>query len=275
MTGRGRAGNPLPPLLPPRDPTLETRPVPRERLFTVQSFGPGASPDIRSEVQSIKELRASVESETGVENHGSLAELLGRVEVAEISETHFEDPTWGFYVFVTSYTTDAIENLAPAMSTVVETMRRTIFSWGHPALAAETYKRFKLDVIQDKEALEDASDDRIREEFSSFIRGLGLWDEEEYEGFPSGPFDLGLSLPDDDDDDEDNYKAFKSVGIKILDRVWRRPASGRMHYPGVDICPIKDLPLLYRDTSMGDSGAIEDLYPLYKWYYPFEEFEVR
>lgn len=43
MTARGAAN--LRPVTPP-DPTLASRPVPRTRTFTVQSFGPGAAADL-------------------------------------------------------------------------------------------------------------------------------------------------------------------------------------------------------------------------------------
>lgn len=60
MTTRGKPKN-LPPI-PSRDPTLETRPVPRERTFHVRSFGPGASPEIRRTVRSLKVLRAQYDA---------------------------------------------------------------------------------------------------------------------------------------------------------------------------------------------------------------------
>ena len=49
--------------------------------------------------------------------------------------------------------------------------------------AAEAYGRFLLDLVQDREALDGASADRIRENFRALVRGLELnEDEEVYEG---------------------------------------------------------------------------------------------
>ncbi|KAK2686053.1 hypothetical protein QWA68_015295 [Fusarium oxysporum] len=53
MTGRGR-NEPI--TLPPRDPTLESRPVPWERHYPVRAFRPGATPEAQQNFQSIEEL---------------------------------------------------------------------------------------------------------------------------------------------------------------------------------------------------------------------------
>ncbi|KAF4456828.1 hypothetical protein F53441_1125 [Fusarium austroafricanum] len=239
MTGRGPAN------YPPPTPQLETRPVPRERLLPVHSLGPGATPDILNLIQPIDELIASVDSES-YKSYDQVCRFLQDVE-------HQDDPTWGFYVFFTLYTTGALENIESAVSS-----------------------RFKLDILQEREALEDASNDRIREEFNSRIRALDLWadfpedkDENENPCRPLSPSRLvvclvfdeaiilqlaGLSSPSDPVDD---YKAFaKTVKIKIIDRVWRRPESGRGSYPGVDACLVHLLPEVYRSTSIGDSGTM-------------------
>ncbi|PIG85996.1 hypothetical protein AARAC_011339 [Aspergillus arachidicola] len=47
------------------------------------------------------------------------------------------------------------------------------------AYADEAIKRFKLDVILDESILADVSEDRVREEFRSLIRGLDLYDPPE------------------------------------------------------------------------------------------------
>ncbi|KAF4988148.1 hypothetical protein FGRMN_9937 [Fusarium graminum] len=281
MTRRGIAGNPAAPPLPPQDPTLQTRPVPRQRLLPHQSLGPGAAPDIRSLVEPIEELEARI----GPESYDAYSEVLDLLRIVgeneslilHEDETALDDPTWGFFVFLTSYSTDALENLAPAVTTVTEILRRNFSQRSHPDFAAEAHKRFKLDIVQDKNAREDASDDRVREEFNSRIRGLRLWPDEEDD--PCGPLSpgrfvvclvldeatilqlAGLSFPEGPNDD---YKAFEGVAIKIIDRVWERPENGRGSYPGVDACPVQKLDQVYIQTSAGDSGAMMDMYPTSK-----------
>ncbi|KAF5671746.1 hypothetical protein FHETE_3959 [Fusarium heterosporum] len=285
MTDRGVASNPAPPLLPPQDPTLETRPVPRERLLPIQSFGPGAAPDIHSTVQPIRDLQTRVNSQSYNDKYGAVIQLLQTVERnlhhgPDVSGSGLGEPTWGFYVFVTAYSAEAREKLPSALKIMVEISRRAFSIEAHPDFAAEAYKRFKLDVIQDKEALGDASDDRIRNEFDSLTRALGLWDDAEH--CPDGPVRPGryvvclvldeaqilklasLSFPEDPNND---YDALQDIGVKVVDRLWRRPANGRGSYPGFDICPVNSLAQLYHHTSAGDPGAIMDMYPLYEEFY--------
>ncbi|KAM5343599.1 hypothetical protein ACJ41O_012136 [Fusarium nematophilum] len=131
MTGRGKAGNPGPPVPPPRDPTLETRPVPRERQFPVRSLGPGAAPDIRTTVQPIRESKERVSSEAYDDKYGDVISLLRAVDENLILSLHWDgsrldDPTWGIYVFVTAYSAAAMENLAQAVSKVAEALRRSL-----------------------------------------------------------------------------------------------------------------------------------------------------
>lgn len=57
MTARAKAGTPAPPCLPPRDLTLTTRPVPRERHFDIRSIGPGAAPDITDTAEPFPDLK--------------------------------------------------------------------------------------------------------------------------------------------------------------------------------------------------------------------------
>ena len=61
MTGRGQAAAPPTRPVTPIDQTLTSRPVPRRRDFIPRSFGPGAVSDIRSRVNSIRDLIASAD----------------------------------------------------------------------------------------------------------------------------------------------------------------------------------------------------------------------
>jgi hypothetical protein len=73
-----------------------------------------------------------------------------------------------------------------------------------------------------------------------------------------------LSLPEDAKDD---YEAFEQVRIKIIDRAWKRPRSGRGSYPGVDECPLYGLEGAYYLTGDGDSGSMMDMYPMRNYFY--------
>lgn len=272
MTGRGKAGTPAPPRLPPRDPTLTTRPVPRERLFDVRSVGPGAAPDIIDTAEPFPDLKDPVGPFSARDRCGDAMYLLDKLD-------GLRDPTWGFYVFVTSYTETAMDSVEPAAQKLVEIVRRALAAKAHPALAAEAYKRFRLDLVQDRAALDGASDDRIREEFNALLRGHGLWPAGCSQRGPLRParrfvcfvFDeptilelARLSFPRKVKDD---YEALENFTIKIIDRAWQRPENGRGSYPGVDDCPVQGLVGVYYLTGNGDSNSMKDMYPMSRYLY--------
>ncbi|RSL87117.1 hypothetical protein CEP51_002410 [Fusarium floridanum] len=272
MTGRGKAGTPIPPLLPPRDLTLTTRPVPQERLLDIRSVGPGAAPDITDTAEPFPDLKDRAGPFSARDRCGDAMNLLDKLD-------GLRDPTWGFYVFVTSYTEAAMDNVEPAAQKLVEVVRRVFAARAHPALGAEAYKRFRLDLVQDRDALEGASDDRIREEFNALLRGHGLWPEGCSTRGPLRParrfvclvFDeatilelASLSFPQEVKDD---YGALENVTIKIIDRAWHRPTIGRGSYPGVDRCPVYGLVGVYHMTGDGDSGSMKDMYPMSRCFY--------
>ncbi|RSM20133.1 hypothetical protein CDV31_000928 [Fusarium ambrosium] len=277
MTGRGKAGTPAPPRLSPRDPTLKTRPVPPERHFGIRSIGPGATSDISSTIEPFDKLKERVGPFSRSDECGSAMYLLKSID-RRSHRLDVDGPTWGYFIFVTSYSEVAMQNLESAAEKVVEVVRRSL-TQSHPAFGAEATKRFRLDLIQDPEALQDASDDRIREEFNAMLKGHGLWPSGCGSSGPLTPtrrfaclvFDeatiLELAkvlLPEDPDDD---YKALEQVEIKIIDRVWKRPRSGRDSYPGVDWCPVSGLPGAYYLIGSGDSGSMMDMYPMRNEFY--------
>lgn len=86
-----------------------------------------------------------------------------------------DDPTWGFSVFVTSYSSEAQEKLPRAL----ENWNRAQTLWIEHDIHEPAYhdkvtliKRFKLDLVRG-ESLEGASDDRIRQDFRAWMAGLG------------------------------------------------------------------------------------------------------
>ncbi|RJE16526.1 hypothetical protein PHISCL_11137, partial [Aspergillus sclerotialis] len=71
------------------------------------------------------------------------------------------------------------ERLPQAIANLVKAIHRRLGRFAVPIYAQEAFKRFKLSVIQDEDALSNASDDRLRDEFRAQIRGLQLSDNEE------------------------------------------------------------------------------------------------
>lgn len=199
------------------------------------------------------------------------------------------------YILVTAYSDSAQRNLEIAVHKLVETVRRYFLANSTQTFAAygeEASKRFKLCVIQDKDALEDASDDRVREEFNAHVRSLDLVryePEQERDGDGLNrrfaPFALALcivldeakieelsalSFPDDPDDPEKDREALAEVTVKVVDRLWRYPNEPYLKYgytpfnlrfpTGIDQCPIYDLPLIYRE--LGWHMVISEMFPL-------------
>lgn len=181
------------------------------------------------------------------------------------------DPTWGFYVFVTAYSDSASEQLSQAIENWVKVVQRDLeYSATVPVYANEAFRRFKLDVIADKDKLDDASDDRIREEFRAQIRDLRLSDDEDQIVPPArnmACFVLDeekvvmladLSLPDDP---MQEYELFSQKTVKVLDAYWHRPStSNGSSYRGMGYCSITSLHWLYTLLTSGD--RIEDFHPL-------------
>lgn len=114
MTGRGRAA---PIILHRPDPTLETRPVPRERHYAVRSIGPGSVPEAREQFQSIEEVKQQV-NDTGLNpklyEEGDIRLLLKLLTSEhnidwreDGSRDEILDPTWGPTIMVTAYSENA------------------------------------------------------------------------------------------------------------------------------------------------------------------------
>lgn len=309
MTGRGPNANPVP-SLPGPDPTLQTGPVPRERHFDVRFFGPGADPDLDQHVRSIEELDQQL-ADSGfqgeIRNPRDWGDEITRSFVKEViseGNTDYHDlgfdfvpsHTWELYIMVTAYSESAQENLESAVYKLVETVRRCFLGNTTPPFRAygeEAFGRFRLGVIQDKRALGDASDDRIREEYNAYIRTLNMhiddWEEGQSRRYQDGlnrpyaPHGLDpcivfdeatieqlstLTFPDDLEKDRD---ALADVTVKMVDRCWRYPQKasdeaaygprgGRTYYAGVDYCPVYDLP--YIRHRMEGHGGMPEMFPL-------------
>lgn len=284
---------------------------PQTRLFPIQSFGPGAAADICTTARSLRDINAEVTPEMYTQaglrdydaKHDETRELLKEVEnwsrvdySGDDNEEGKEDadPTWGYYVFITDYSTYTDEHLSGAIENLIKVVQRSLTRFTIPPYARETFHRFKLDVIQDKDILDGASDDRIREEFRAQISGMKLFND--VGGLCYTParnmvclvFDRetiemlsSLSFPEDVEEDFDK---FRKNTVKVLDNCYRgedgpfygerafpriKTASYRVigslvpTYRGVGDCPIASLDRFYMFiTSGANPGAMEDMHPI-------------
>ncbi|KAI7537666.1 hypothetical protein KC331_g10804, partial [Hortaea werneckii] len=195
MTQRGKMGGvpdvPMRPVTPPAPDSLS---VPPQNIFTdLRSIGRGAAADTKSRIRTVAELQRSPGSTKGM--GGAWYEILLQ-EIEDSAKTCFhddehpsDDPTWGFSVFLTSYTSAVQEKLPQALQNWIRAqelwLEHHVF---HSAFREEAIERFKLDIVSD-DSLEGASDDRIRAEFRAWMAGLGLTAK----GDQSPPL-LGLSM---------------------------------------------------------------------------------
>ncbi|CEI39809.1 hypothetical protein FVEN_g2089 [Fusarium venenatum] len=302
MTSRG----PKPPIfLPPPDPTLQTRPVPRERHFAVRSFGPGSLPVTQQNFLSIDELKKlSVDASASRKKWGNVPEDLYKLLMSESNMSRMDwredglvtgEPTWGPVIVVTAYSEKASENLDQAITNLVETIHRYFLRYPDAtSYASEAFKRLELKVLADKDLLEYASDDRVREEFNAYVRTLGLfpadlrWEKQAQKWFkdnlnrPSGPQRYGFCIVLDEetigslagitfsDDLDRDKKLFKGIFLKFVDRDWRYPKEGDNKYgldptvaevyKGIDMCPLFDLPLICAEYY--SFAGLDEMFPL-------------
>ncbi|KAJ5404502.1 hypothetical protein N7509_004373 [Penicillium cosmopolitanum] len=297
MSTRGRPPGSAPRPTTPPDPTLTTRPVPRYRNFRPICFGQGTASDLplRSVVELDGLLEAGPAPALSREKFSyrpidRVRELLELVCDQELTTNPDEVPcgisTWGFWVFVTEYSSSVLEKVPEAMENLVKVTERNLLD-SLPAYGGEVARRFKLNVVQDKEVLEGASDDRIREEFKSLLRGLNFMNEEDCPtpmlGWTMVCFVLDemaitmlANLEFGEEDTMRDYKAFKGKNVKVVDLFWvRQPTEwpdsvvpNARPYRGADECPIVFLRYLYRRlTKETWGGTLEDLFPLQNTFY--------
>lgn len=293
MSTRGRPPDSAPRPITPPDPSLVTRPVPSHRAFRPTfSFGQGTRSDLP--FKSVAELDNLPEADPASSNqlvyHRSLDSVLDLIELTCDQEFYINSHgipgpthTWGFWVFVTEYSPFTLEKIPRAMENLVK-VTESYMDDSVPAYSNEAARRFKLDVIINKEALESASDDRVREEFKSFLRQLRLMnkDREEDQDRPDpmlgstmvclvldkNAIDMLTDLEFGKKDTMKDYDAFKGKNIKVIAILWVRgstewPDSDGPPYRGVDACPIVFLRYLYYKLSHGaEGGVMEDIFPM-------------
>ena len=305
MTGRGRRA---PIELPPSDPTLKTRPVPRERHFVLRSFGPAASPDSQHNFYSIEDLEKKLEASSLNDDDGEEADDIKELLELLISEcdvdwredgTTPEDLTWGPTIVVTTYSETAKQDLDKAVASLVEVIHRYFLRCRSTApFSKEAFKRLRLDVIENQELLRNASDDRVREEFNSHVRALGLFPQNAKRrrrfssdclNRPDGPQRFGFCIVLDDqiiktlaalispEALEMDREVLEDISLRVIDRRWTCPEEddneyglgpGRRVYEGKDFCPILDLPLIC--AKWYEHAGLDEMWPLdeyrEKWY---------
>ncbi|ESU12401.1 hypothetical protein FGSG_12905 [Fusarium graminearum PH-1] len=143
-------------------------------------------------------------------------------------------------------------------------------------MGEEVSKRFKLDAIQNREALEDASEDRVREEFRAQLRGLGMREGDIMSRVTGSNHSSAcilldgcaisqlscISLPLNEEENEiDN-----GVYVTMIDPKWDYPiqpypntVKGCATYLGEDECPAEYLAKLYIIME----GDMTKVYPMW------------
>nr|OQO31210.1 hypothetical protein B0A51_02050 [Rachicladosporium sp. CCFEE 5018] len=288
MTGRGSADAPPQRPVTPLDPSLESRPVPSRRTVQPQAYGPGAAADTRDSMRPFPELEAAADHTifnasgpcasfgTGYHsNSDDVRRLLKHIQDGETvrwreDEQITPNPTWGYYVFLTSYTPATRAKLTRALEKLCDVQAYTIsIEYTLPVFADEAIRRFQLDLIDDQNTLEDASDDRIRAVFRAIIRGLDLTDDETVIPPPArnliclvldGPAvdmlsDLGLHK-----DSKRDFAGFEGKTVKAIEIRWERPQRSRSSYRGVGRVSVNGLLRLY-NLMTSSNGYMEELHP--------------
>ncbi|KEQ66393.1 uncharacterized protein M437DRAFT_80884 [Aureobasidium melanogenum CBS 110374] len=291
MSGRGSAAAPSSRPVTPMDQTLVTRPVPRRCGFVTRSFGPGAASDIRSRVCSIRDLLDSADETTYTParrgkftmsyspSGDDVRHLLKECAEWELASFRSDermpppDPTWGFTVFVTAYDELSRKQLQQAMQNWLRVQERELANgYTLPAFATEAWKRFKLDIIEDQEALDEASDDRVRAGFRALVRSKELSDDEDQFLPPARNLAClvldaaaitmlaQLKFPEELEDDRE---AFKDKRVTAIDIQWNRPQTSTSTYRGTGQLSINALARFYYLVTSGpDLQCMQDMHPL-------------
>lgn len=269
MSGRGRQT----PLVkrPTTPPASDSLLVDKQKLFSVQSIGPGADTEIKSKIRSLQVLKR-------IRPLFCSSEMPDRILDAIENEYRMEhwsgdelrkDPTWGFCVFVTSFTQASVEGLPRALENWVKVQQRQLRSFEPSVYDEELCRRFKLDVISVQDH-EGASDDRIREEFRAFMRGLRLnyEDDEDMLGHLASMraclvLDAKSIVELAELTGDERLKDLERVTVRAIDCGWKRKtiADSDHTYRGVGDVSIIGLADLF-DIITKESGFMEGCHPM-------------
>jgi hypothetical protein len=241
--------NPPPRPTTPEDPTLQSRPPPRKCQFPLRSFGPAAAADIRT--TSIEALDRQAPPSTGsrtydIQDSRDLLETITQWENASWREDGLSepDPTWGYYVMLTDYSPAARSKVDRAMENLLRMQRRSLGAEEHPpnVYADEVYRRMRFDLVEDQEALEGASYDRVRACIRAQVRGLELCDDEDATPaatrycaclvLDGDKIDMLANLPLNEEDVRKTPMP-EPCKLPVLSICWKRPETTRDSYRGV------------------------------------------
>ena len=274
MTGRGRRAPPPRPTTP-TDPTLTSRPVPRKKSFPICSFGPGTAIDtspaafnnwngyeLKAYWKEFDRVAAPSLGEDRYENARLLQELRHSEACSwRDDETFTPQPTWGYYVFLTDYDQVTKDSLPRAMENWVEVTRRSQGADANPPnlYAEEVFRRFKLDLVEDQDALESASIDRVRACFRAHVRSLELTDDndEHYPWVGSVHKQVCFVLNAEkvqmlanltfrkDGDRMAEFRVWFKCWLQAVDITWERPETTYSEYRGIRDIDIASLGRAY------------------------------
>lgn len=265
--------------------------VPQQKIFTtIHTVGRGAAADIKSQIKSVSELQRTSGSRPG--RGGEWYEsLLQEIEFEAQTCLHdgtepSDDPTWGFSVFVTSYSPGAQQNLPQALENWIRAQELWLeYRALQPVFRDEVIKRFKLDVVYD-DSLESASDDRIRAEFRAWMAGLGRTARGDQSPplvgvsmSPSPRENICLVLDEGNitmlaalaftGDSSSDLLRFEALNVRAIDCTWRRPAESKWNdtWRGVGDVSIVGLAVLFEKIASpvrghSELGMMYDLHPL-------------
>ncbi|KAF4334731.1 hypothetical protein FBEOM_11443 [Fusarium beomiforme] len=283
-----------------RDPSLETRPVPPKRSFNIRPFGPGADETIQKTARCISDVDLDIrpsdysddpefdsqvfERERPFNNwirdnedwlgykkrSDDVRKLLSAVEASQNKMRGplgqaVTDPTWGYFVFVTSYSNLVRQKLNQALENLVQATLRSLRLMSPSLYSEEATKRFKLEVIEDKKALENASEDRVREEFRAHLRNLGMLEDDiMFRGIGTSRCSACILLDEQTikklanisfslDIERDEHRLCR-ISLRMIDPKWDYPKEPYQEavdddgvpYRGGDDCPVTALAELYR-----------------------------
>lgn len=258
----------------PTDPTLESRPVPRKRRFHIRFFGPGTAADIKQTCIPPKDIDRAADTDPASQNDPFIngdRNLLH--SVTQWDGTTFwddgrpveSDPTWGFFLFLTDYSDK--EKVSSAVENLIRVQQRALRADTDEAnvYVKELNSRMKFGVVEDQEALEGASIDRVRECFRALVRSFELSDDEERYPPParnmvclvldSAAVEMLANLEFYEDRRQES-KAHRQYKLQAVDIHWRRPEMTRDFHRGARLLEITSLPDVYDSLDSATLGEV-------------------
>lgn len=205
-------------------------------------------------------------SEDSLENKALLHTVrINEAVTARPDQVIVPQPTWGYYVFLTTCDQTSRDSLPCAMDNWVKAIWRQHSGRADPpsVLAAEALRRFKLDLVDEQDTLESASIDRVRACFRTLVRSRELSDRED-DWVPPTCNRICL-IPNADKVQmlcdlpfhEDRFKEFAALDecrVQAVDIEWERPKATTSDYRGVTDVSVVGLGRAYDILRSGASS---------------------